>query len=92
MKWMEDEAWHRSIITKAVHPWIHIRVNTLAEIRYFGHFLDNQLVIFFDNILSNFLDEARHRSIITEAVHTKYTVHNTTCRNLAPAATTNLTG
>ena len=32
MKWMEDEAWHRSIITKAVHPWIHIRVSILVEI------------------------------------------------------------
>ena len=32
MKWMEDGAWHRSIITKAVHPWIHIRVTTLVEI------------------------------------------------------------
>ena len=50
MKWMEDEAWHRSIITKAVHPWIHIRVSTLLDIRFldicFDNFLDNFLIIF----------------------------------------------
>ena len=50
MKWMEDEAWHRSIITKAVHPWIHIRVSTLLDIRFsdicFYNFLDNVWIIF----------------------------------------------
>ena len=69
MKWMEDEAWHRSIITKAVHPWIHIRVSTLLDIRFldicFDNFFDNFLTIFkikqcINQLLQLFVDWGRH--------------------------------